>query len=42
MVNDPPPPLSVLPTTLHGVIVTVAGEVIKGLPQELLSFWGGP
>lgn len=38
--SNPPLPLCVLPTALHGV--TVTGDVIKGLPQELLRLWGGP
>lgn len=42
MCNYPPLSLSVLPTALCGVAITVAGGVIKGFPQKLLRLWGWP
>lgn len=40
--SDSPLPLSILSTALCGIVVIVAGDIIEGFPQELLSLWGGP
>ncbi len=39
--SDSPLPLSILSTALCGIFVIVAGDIIEGFPQELLSLWGG-